>query len=235
MKRWVPKAEIQFAARFGFLTKDLWLKFFEVGGRTSRFVRWKRLRDRGFFRIHPASRSDDILILNTANVWRFCLSEPVLPPPIAQIRHDEIAAQGALQLEASSLFSEIEPESQLKRVGFEWNGAKDKYPDLAIRIGEGRVAIEIELTQKSGFRYRGISDSYRRRAEYQYAIFVVPNKTIMQAVAKAFAKSQCELGFMKLEDWMRDPLNASIALAHSGTSLPELCRELSGEHRELGS
>jgi len=235
MKRWVPQAEIQFAARFGFLTKDLWINFFEIGGRTSKFVRWKRLLDRGFFKKHPASRSDDVLVLNPTNVWRFCSSEPVLPPPIAQIRHDEIAAHGALQLEASKLFSEIQPESQLKRIGFEWNRARDKYPDLAIRIGEEMVAIEMELTQKSAYRYRAIAESYLRRGDYKTAIFVVPNKAIMQAVVRAFSETKCELGFMKLEDWMKDPLSARIALANSGTSLRELGRELSRKHRESGS
>lgn len=199
MKVWIPREEIAFAAKYGFLTRDLWLRFFETGGRTSQYVRWNRLTEREFFKAYPAARSDEVLVLNRANAWKFCLGDPVNPPPLAQLRHDELAASGAVRLERGRLVSGIQSEAELKRTEFDWHNALLKFPDLLVQVADQKIAIELELTQKSRDRYRKLVDCYLRRQDLRYIIFVVPNKAIMNALVRAFGDVETEIGFMKLE------------------------------------
>ena len=235
MKTWVPKDEIAFAAKFGFLTRDLWLRFFETGGRTSQYVRWNRLTERQFFNAHPAARSGEVLVLNRANSWKFCFGDPVNPPPLAQLRHDELAASGALRLERGGLVSGVHSEAELKRTEFDWHNSLLKFPDLLVQVADHKIAIELELTQKSRDRYRKLGESFLRRSDLRYIIVVVPNKAIMNAIVRAFGDVETEIGFMKLECWQKDPCSGQIALAKSAVDFRVLNRELSKKHRELSS
>lgn len=232
VKRWEPIREIEFAAKFGFLSRRIWNENFCGGSKSWRNKKWALLQSRGYFRRHPAALCDDLLVLSASNplVWKVCIGEPVRAPNIAQVRHDEILALGVMKLVSAKVTSSFQTDAELRRI--EYSSASDtKLPDLIVEIGPRRVAIELELTQKAKERYRKMVDVYSQRDDLTEIIFVVPSKAVMDAIMRAIAQGRtinAEIGFMKLPFWENDPVDSQIAFKKRYATLRSLNKSKTG-------
>ncbi len=100
----IPKKEIKFAAKAGFLTRDLWEEFFNRHTRGWASIRWRGFRSRKLFMDHRSPLARDCLILNqkSSEIKKIVNSEISSPPLALQIPHDEIVGKIVLKLKDSS-------------------------------------------------------------------------------------------------------------------------------------
>ena len=246
MKRCEPIFEIKFAAKSGFLTKDLWNEFFANGSLSWRNKRWAAFTKDKIFLPHYAKLASGVLILNRKAklVQKTVGEEVVLPPFISQLDHDEKLAKIVLSLVKDGVVSSYRLEPELKRLasGLKRNYEsehKNKYPDALIQLADEkktRVALELELTKKDPKRYRHIMDTYSSFQKADMVVFIVRDDRISQSIKQAMRDSyypiwERPVGFARLEDWAANPATARISFAEKITSLSAIgkCNEKMAE------
>jgi len=235
MPRIKPESEIRFAAKTGFLTKEIWNEFFAEGGERWRRKQWRLLAERGFFRVHPSRRASEVLVLNTKNkdVIAMVGDDISAPPFIAQIDHDELVARTLLQFLKENAIATHQTESELKRLyplarNRRSGDEKEKYPDALIELKGGlRIALEMELTLKSRKRYRHILRTYRARQDADRIIFIVRSASIFESISQAIQDTyypilERPIGFAWLDEWTLDPLKARIDFKSFSSSWREM-------------
>lgn len=226
-----PESEIRFAAKTGFLTKEIWCKFFAEGGERWKRKHWRLLEQRGFFRNHSSKRAVEVLILNPKNkdVITLVGNDISAPPFVAQIDHDELVASGLLKLLRTDTISNYWTEAELKRLyplirRRHSVDEKEKYPDAQIVLTNGlRIGLEMELTLKSRKRYRDIIRTYRMRQDTDQIIFIVRSANIFESITQALQDTfypvhERPIGFIWLDEWVLDPLTAPIDFKTFSTS-----------------
>lgn len=235
MPRLKPEAEIRFAAKTGFLTKEIWNGFFAEGGERWKRKQWRLLVERGCFRFHHSRRASEVLVLNTKNkdVIAMVGDDISAPPFIAQIDHDELVARTLLQFLKANTIANYQTESELKRLyplarSRRNSDEKEKYPDALIEIKSGlHIALEMELTLKSRKRYRHILRAYRMRQDADRIIFIVRSANIFESISQAVQDTyypilERPIGFAWLDEWTSDPLKARIDFKSFSTSWREM-------------
>jgi len=204
---------IKFAARSGFLTKELWEAFFATGKERWRRRQWELLKERGYFLKHSSAHSRETLVLNPHNKTVQLLTGGFREksPYLAEIFHDEVVIQGLLKLAKGNFINRFILEKQLRREntnGFELKSWR-KYPDAILHLKSGKmVAIEVELRQKSKARYREIFKSYQTVKAVSEIIYVCESWEIERAVksaAEQFSRQLPPLRFVTLENWLNKP------------------------------
>lgn len=239
MKRCEPISEIKFAAKSGFLTKDLWNEFFARGCLSWKYKLWDSLTDEKIFQPHYAKNASGCIVLNRRHnlVQKIVGGEFVSPPFVSQLDHDEKLAKIILGILKDKILINYRLEPELKRLGSGLrrqygSEQKDKYPDALIQIAnekKTRIAIELELTKKDPKRYRQIMDTYSSFSRADMLIFVVRNDRITQTIKQAMRDSyypnwERPVGFASLESWTENPTRAKISFAESVTSLSEIAK-----------
>ena len=140
-KQNVPLELINFVAKTGFITKELWRKYFfkNKDGRWM-YQSWKNLELRGYFIPHPYPIINDVLVLNTKNpkLKALIYGKPVKHVFPTYIMHDSELYNGLLDVEEKKLIQNWETEPQMKsRLGIEfgYRGYEDqkvKFPDALV-------------------------------------------------------------------------------------------------------
>lgn len=239
MKRYEPIREIKFAAKSGFLTKDLWNEFFASGSVSWRNKLWASFTNEKIFFPHYAKIASRVLVLNRRNklVQETVGEEVVSPPFVSQLDHDEKVAKIVLGLAKDGVLTNYRLEPELKRLS---SGLKrhygseqrDKYPDALIQLSNEKrtkLAIELELTKKDPKRYRNIMDTYSSFQSADLVVFVVRDDRISQTIKQAMRDSyypdlERPVGFGRLEDWIANPSTAKISFADTVTSLSAIAK-----------
>ena len=158
MNPYIPNKEIELAARTGFLSKSLWLKYFATGTVAWRNRVWKNFVYRGYFEPHPSRRANDVVVLNAKNLYvKKYAASLVQPPPVSVLDHDEIVVETYLRFEKLKSLAYSKFEAEIKKEYF--SDKKNillhqsvKFPDLLISlkgpVERKRIAIEVELSRK---------------------------------------------------------------------------------------
>ena len=168
----IPKKEIQFAAKSGFLTRKIWDEFFNTYGQSWSSRRWNGFLSRKLFVRHRSSLVKDCLVLNKKSPGiKEIVSGGMSSPPLAlQIPHDEIVGRIVLKLLSNNLIEKkyyLEPELRRIYQGHGLTRRRDrlKLPDALfdLKTTDGKtlcIALEVELSKKSQSRYRKIIECY---------------------------------------------------------------------------
>ena len=162
--KYQPIREIEFMAKSGFITKELWEEFFFNGSRSWKFQLWKNLKDEKVLIEHRSKNGRDIWVLNRRHplVIKTVGDAISTAPFVAQIAHDELVCRFALETMKQGLGIAYRLEPELKKMApktirhYE-TSLREKYPDGLIQLNDNdktRVALELELTRKSPKRYR---------------------------------------------------------------------------------
>jgi len=234
MKQYEPIREIKFAAKSGFLTKELCDKYFTSGSDDWKNKLWARLLKKEYFRKHYSKLAPHVFVLNARSslVKKLVGDEVVSPPFVSQLEHDEGIASSVLSLLRDSTITDFRLEPELKKRGSGLKrhyGAeqKDKYPDALVQLAnekKTRIAIELELTKKDPKRYRHIMEAYSSFQRADKVVFVVRDDKITQTIKQAMRDSyypnwERPVGFVRLDDWNKSPSNAPIAFAEDTSSM----------------
>lgn len=228
--RYLPREEMEFAARVGFLTRSLWREFFGKGTLRWQNMVWQRLRDDGFFR--PHSGMPHLYLPNPKqSLVEVRVPHFAKPPVLSQLVHDELVARSYLLLKRELPNCELKTEAYLKKetpisnkgVRIE---ASEKHPDIVLAINGIKIAFEIELNQKSRARYRSILRCYRRSG-FAKVIYLIRSEGTMNAVESAasevsFPRDQIQLGFGSIGDWRANPIATEIHFEKSTERLSDV-------------
>jgi hypothetical protein len=235
--KYLPVREMEFAARVGFLTRNLWREFFAYGHRSWKDKVWLRLKQEGFFRAHAGM--PDLYLPNAKNRL-VDLRVPFVakPPMLSQLDHDELVARSYLLLKRELPGANLKTEAYLKKeVPISNKGVRiqdvEKHPDLVLELRGEKFAFEVELSQKSRARYRSILRCYRRGG-FKKVIYLIRGRGTMNAVESAahevsFPRDQIQLGFGSIGEWRANPLKTEIHFDHSS----EILEDVLGAKSEL--
>ncbi len=238
MKPYDPSAEIRLAVRCGFLSRAVWNEFFDVGKARWRRCLWGRFISSGQFKQHNSSRASDVIVPNRDHplVKQISGGEVSSPPSVAQIYHDEILVKGFLRLKKENTIDRAKFEAELKREDLRSQryydpNNKTKYPDLVIEIDEEartkKIAIELELSRKEPKRYRQMMNTYMTSKQFSSVIFITELETVKTSIKSAIRETfyphwERPVGFVDLQEWIKDPDEATIFVNEKVTSLAKL-------------
>lgn len=195
MRRWrndiIVEAK-EFAARWGFLTRDLFFEFMCPMSRAHKFRYWSALTSSGHFRISRASQA--VLILTPKG--RAMFNETARPARQAiYVAHDSVAARVVLALKKRDLISKYWLEDELMRNpidAYTILGAEripripDVIFDLRTRDGFVRCSLEVERTVKSQSRYAKIALAYLGYSKVSLMLFACDSDATEAAVRRSF-------------------------------------------------
>ncbi|MCM2279249.1 MAG: hypothetical protein NDJ89_14335 [Oligoflexia bacterium] len=228
-----PLELIRFMAKTGFISHDLWRRYFCTAQSSSWARRMKNgLIRRGYLKLHSSKYHGALYLLDRESpVVRAMNLNPVAPPPVGQIDHDEILAEGILSLERSGLVSFWQSESELKKLGandyrLETQGQLIKYPDLLIYasapLPERIMAVELERTLKTRRRYVQLLGAYASMKRINGLIYVVENPSIKRTIQEVmkevyFPVNRLPVSFFTQDEWLSD---AAAVLAKAAGPAP---------------
>ncbi len=234
-----PKREIMFAARTGFLSKIIWDKWFaENIKRSWKHKKWRLLVERGYFVPHPSSYAYEVVTLNPDDdeVRHLVGDQPIQPPSVAVLAHDNEVAEIYIKLKTSRAISWGKFEAELKREdlrdkrNFDPSDAT-KFPDLLVSLADQAkkmtVAIELELSRKDPKRYRQMMNSYMSFRQASAIVFVTDLQVVKNGLKAAvrdtyFPEWEKPIGFVSREAFLASPTNCKIEFAERSCRLAEL-------------
>jgi hypothetical protein len=214
----------EFAARWGFLTKDLFFKFFCAKQRSQKFEYWNRLVESGLF-IKSKSKQE---VLFLSKKGRNHFGKESRPSRFhVFIDHDAIIADILLTLELHDLVRQYWLEDELIRdpsLAYGVLGADKIYriPDLVFDLktpgGQVRCVIEIEKTVKTSARYTKMALAYCDYCNINLVLFGCENRYLENVVARAFSTSfgtgqKIVPGAFLYEDFLKSAFSTKIRFA----------------------
>ena len=223
----VPLQEILFAAKTGFLSKDLWREFFTSRSESRNSRVWNGFIQDGYFKPHDSKMLPGVLVLGQkATALLQCRGIPTVNKPhLGQFDHDEKAVRILLKLQKGNVLDDYTTEAELKRKFMVWmkttrDGKDAKFPDLTLELKSPckfrRVALEIEQSKKSPDRYRKMMVSYSSAKDIEAIIFISDQQTIFGQIARAmkdvhYPSWERPVGFGEMDAWLKDPLTAPLS------------------------
>ena len=189
------KASQAFAARWGFLTRTLFFKFFCAKQRTQQFKYWNRLVQSGLF--VKSNSNPEVLFLSKRS--RNLFKGPSRPSRFhIFIDHDAIIADVLLMLESCDLIREYWLEDELMRdplLAYRVLGADKIYrvPDLVFDLktstGQIRCVLEIEKTMKTAARYLKMALAYGDYNHINLLLFGCESAYTQNVITRIFSTS----------------------------------------------
>ncbi|HEY8271342.1 MAG TPA: hypothetical protein VIG33_10685 [Pseudobdellovibrionaceae bacterium] len=183
---------LEFTARFGFITRDLFFEYICPLKRALKYYHWAALQEEGL--IYVSRTLSDVFYLTRKG--RLFYSKPSAPArSIYFIPHDKIVGQILLSLKASGFVENYWTERDLKTdrliaCSILGTGQLLKYPDLVIDMKGAnrslRVALEVERSQKAAFRYDQISMAYISANRIGLLVFACSTKGTVSLIERAF-------------------------------------------------
>lgn len=240
--RLAPMKAIQFAAKMGFITKDIWRNHLGSGKYSWNQEQWAELTKRGYFVPHPYPYARDVLIFNPLlkGTPLFERLTPVKHPYAWQIVHDEVLAKIIIEIKKSMMVSKWMCEAELERDGaLEFCLKKEskqlKYPDAIIELKTAnqnfRIALEVERTRKSLKRYRSTAFAYSDKSNISLIIFICENVATIDTISGVFQQvrfplSKQPVGFGLISEWIKNPKQAVLVINKQKTSLENILAKL---------
>ena len=236
----VPISAINFCAKGGFLTKEIWSEFFFTGNSLRmQNWHWQSLIKKKYFIKHSNARLNNVYVLNRKNKSLMSLLNGNIArtPHEGQISHDEILLRGLLIIEKHKLMDDWTTEMLLKT--FERDtyktmsrGKNNKFPDAIIHLNRStepyKVAIELELTSKDKKRYIQILNAYSAMKDISMILFITSSAAIQGLIRRTaemiyFPEKKISIGFMNLKEWKNNPVLAEVKMRTDRTFLKNIC------------
>ncbi len=229
----VKKATIDFAARFGFVTREIFFDYLCPMMRSRKFSYWRDLQVDGF--IKPALSNVHICYLTKTG--RKVSLRPVTPArSMFFIEHDSATAALYLELDRSGLVLRSWTDHELSRNPWDactilGTDRMEKIPDLVIDMksasGALRIAIETERSRKASVRYDEASLHYLRFKNVNLLLYACNSEATLGAVARAFAadafrRAEKTPALFLLSDFKKSKLNAEARFMGHRLSLKKL-------------
>lgn len=184
---------INFAARFGFLTKDIFFEYLCHNSKSQQYQNWKFLIEKGYF--YSSKRQQGLLHL-TSKGKKLAQYQVAPNKSLYTLAHDILVSTLLLELENTALVKESWTEFELVRDPLRTSlilGVTriDKLPDLVVDLNGHnktlRIAIEVENTLKSKERYSRIGSSYLNMKNINLVAYCCSSLTIQRAVRNTFS------------------------------------------------
>ncbi len=183
-----------FAARWGFLTQEIFFEFFCNKSRAQKYRYWSFLVERGNF--FPSKTNTQVLLLTKKGRTPF--REMARPARLSMyVDHDALVARVFLALQPRDLIVRSWLEDELIRNPMETyailgTNSVHRVPDLVFDLksaggGFVRCALEIERTVKSQGRYAKMALAYLGYAKIDVIIFGCGGAATEAAVRRAFS------------------------------------------------
>lgn len=213
---------IEIAARFGFISQDIFTNYVTTRKRTVTYSVWSSLKKSDYFEQYDHSTiSENYLKLSRFGKWRVddhCSFIPVAPPSPRQLTHDEALVKFALHNERKGFIESARPEAHTKTQNSQFAkifAAQNlKFPDLLFDLGAPekrfRVALELERTRKSNSKYQANLLCYSVQKHVDIVIFVTSHGTIEKAIKDAalrinYPAQRKPIAFAKTNEFLASP------------------------------
>jgi hypothetical protein len=218
----VPHDVLQFVGKAGFITFDLWKKyFFTAKSRSALFHNWKGLVRRKYLTEYNNAYIKNTLVLlrDNKNVQLYFDTKPAYIPNPTQLQHDEILLNGILNLDRAQKICQWQTEAELRMLRqndfrVETQGQLIKYPDVIIHVQIGNrffaLAIEYERTQKSKSRYGQVLSAYAGMKKIDAVIWIIKtpaikNMIVAQVKQVYYPLKERPMAFLMEETWKLHP------------------------------
>lgn len=217
----VKRQAIEFTARFGFITRDIFFKHLCPYKHTQRYRTWRELIDQRWLIPHNSERKSAYLSRKSRLSYA-----PTAVAARSQyfIEHDAIAAVIALELCRLNIVKRFWTEPEMARSIWDvysilGSNHADKIPDLVLDLngscGNLRIALEIERTMKSKQRYDVAALSYLGMKNVDLVIYGCAGKKLSDRIrtafhGEAFSKSYKAPAVFLLEDFALNGFKADI-------------------------
>jgi hypothetical protein len=241
---------VRVAAKAGFLTKRIWVEFFNDGKlhwkyRRWQNRRWEKLMGSGLFRVAADSDLMRPVVTLTDFGKRFAVKagiNPVYAPPLKNIAHDEEMVRLALFLESQAWLSNWMTEQELKVSGkaqhfFKNEVRAQKIPDLIIEWNAGAQkvlwAIELERTRKEFTRYYEMIGAYKGISRIDLVLVITATDSIETNIIKAQAKmgypqAQRPMLFASMTQMNEDPASCELRQGSKRITLGKMGHAITG-------
>lgn len=222
MNEQIMKEALVFAARWGFLTKDLFYDFICRMSSTQNYRYWRSLTEEGLF---VQSKASENVLLLSHKVRRQMFGEAARPSRLpAYIDHDSIAARFLMTLQQTGLVTRYWLENDLMSNPLQTydilgsarvHRIPDVVFDLKTSTGMVRCAYEVEKTTKTQSRYSKIGLAYLDYSKINLILFACGTRATEVAVSrgfqgKAFADANRVPGIFQYPDFTAIGLQAVI-------------------------
>ena len=222
MNNQITKEALEFAARWGFLTKDLFYDFICRMSSTQNYRYWRSLIEDGLF---VQSKASENVLLLSHKVRREKFGESARPSRLpAYIDHDSIAARFLMTLLQTGLVTRYWLENDLMSSPLEiydilGSARVHRIPDVVFDLkttsGLIRCAYEVEKTTKTQTRYSKIGLAYLDYSKINLILFACGSQATAVAVSrgfqgKAFAEANRVPGIFQYHDFAAIGLRTRI-------------------------
>lgn len=236
MKPWdqaIIREALEFAGRWGFITRDLFFDYMCPRSRARQFFYWAHLVDQGLF---VRSKADS-LVLILSKKGRIRLGKQARPArQSVYVAHDAIAARVFLAFQKRRLIGNFWLEDELMRnplEAFNVLGAESvhRVPDLVfdVKIKDGivRCALEIERTTKTQSRYAKLALAYLGYSKIGVVLFGCGSHATEFAINRAFSGrvfAECKRvpGLFQYDEFDPETLSTVIRFQDRGFSIMDL-------------
>lgn len=229
---------LRYLSKVGVMERDIWYNYFGSGSKRWRQKQLKQLLTLKILKLHPSEIGSFYILGYEGEKIIEKLRLPCVTPTMANhFRHDVTVAQGILKLQSESICNGWLSEKELtagrnREFLIKTDNGQSKYPDAVFKfLAKDKkyrtVALEYERHGKSSYRYRQILWSYNSLTSFSLLLFVVDDETIkkrIQGALKFLGSVQLveRVAFMSVEEWLSDPLRATIELRSKSTSFDKL-------------
>lgn len=187
---------INFAARFGFLTKEIFFEHLCFHQTTQQYYHWNKLVSGGYF---FKSQKQNGLIYLSARGKKLSTVSVAPNKSLYILNHDVLVAKIFLQLEVTGKLLNAWTEFELSKDQYQTCillgvNRIDKLPDLLVDLQGAnktiRIAIEVENTLKAKDRYLRISQNYLSMKNVNLLMYGCSSLVIQNTVARAFSGAE---------------------------------------------
>ncbi len=245
MRRLHPefKKSIEIAARFGFISQDIFENFVTTKKQSMSYRLWDRIKKSRYFETYNNTAiSNSYLKLSAhgkSNSDSYTKFLNVPAPAPQQLMHDEVLIKFSLHCERKGFFEFAWPEIFTKTYDVmfarHFVARHLKFPDLLFELGgpdkKFKVAIEFERTRKSNARYQTNLLSYSVQKHVDLVIYVTSHEAIEKAIKDAALKvsypfDRKPVAFARTADFISNPSGFQLRMGSRALSFESLVQSL---------
>lgn len=201
---------VQFAARWGFLSKGLFFKYICLKSEPRQFFYWNHLIDQGYF--EKSKVNSNVLYLKTNKKVKSLTSYKSGARFHLYVDHDILVADCLFEFQRSNLVGNYKLENQLKEnvlLAYSSLGGDHlgRYPDALFQTNETKktVAFEVEKTVKTYLRLNRMLLNYSFYEKVDSVLFAVVDESIGKAIKNVFFDSSAavnkDIGVFLLDEF----------------------------------
>jgi len=233
----------------GFITKEIWRKFFGSGDFHASRKQIQRLQLRGYLIPHPNPIAPGVLVLSerAKDFFSANFGEPSPIPTAGQLIHDSFVLWSVLSLARERLIAQFQFECEIRKGSQDANifGSRSrnvKIPDAVFEVQIGsalrKIAFEFERQRKSPERYRDILWLYAGQEDFFLVVFVCETDAILESIKRQIKRIGYQVlsnrvALVRANEWSRDPIRAPLNIANEVFLLDEICKKYPSEPDDL--